>query len=385
MSQIIRFPTVYNPVTGLLYAYDVFEEGDVPAYDRPLMDVTAFNQLLGGDSKAASTVSLDQIFYNNGKEEYNFLDYANTYYDKIAQARSAGTRQEQISKAAAVITSRDFTDFQNTVIIGQNQQVPTRTGILTGLFEEVQLPQLSGKWAAFADDLKYHRNLPETKSPEPSGGSGSLTTVSVQKHGGAVAITRRAEAVINGDNPFQRLVAQMQLLKAKDENAMVAAEIESNVANTITGVDFGLRSGTPPASSTNPVDFLTSLQNTFEALSQQVNLFITKGFVYYEYLFNDIVRGGVNNLPPSVGAIDEQISPFPGIAGVRWARDNAISSSTAGWALFDGAIKNFRSFSLNYTIQDSDIETTKYVTKNHFKPDTMDATLVYTVTGVAAA
>jgi hypothetical protein len=378
----LKFPTVWNPLDHTIYVDNPYEKE--PTYDTPLMNAKLFMQQLHGESKAANTVSLEDIFYNNdGKEELNFLDKANTYYDKILSARSASSR-ERNSKAAAVITSKDFTDFQNQLIIGQNVETAIRTGILASLFQTVAVPSLSGKWMSLANDLKYHRNIPETKSPEPSKGAGSVTTISVQKHGGAVAITQRAEAVINGDNPFQRLVNQMGQKKLFDENDMVADEIESNTANSITGVDFGIRSGTPPASTQNPIDLLTTFVTTYEALSQPVNLFVSKGFIYNEFILNDIIRGGINNAPPAVGNVDEQVGPFPLLGGVRWARDNAISSATAGWLMNDNAIKLFRGPSRNYTIADEDTETTKYVTKNYFLPETVDTTIIHRVTGVAA-
>jgi len=380
----LRFPTVINPVDGIMYVDNPYSAE--PTYDIPLIDTRAFMAQVGGNSKAASTQHNHEIFFSNDKPEYNFEDIANQYYDKIAQARAAPTKQERVSKAAAVITSLDFSDFQTATntVIGQNAETAIRQGILLSLFETVAVPNLSGRFISFTNDLKYFRNIPESKSPEPSKGSGTYTTVTVQKHGGAIAITQRAQAVINADNPFQRLVAQMAQKKNNDENAMMAAEIEGNTANTFAGVDFGARSGSPPASTTNPVDTLNTIRTTFDALSQDVDLFITKGFIYWEYVYNDIVRGGVNNIPPSQGASNEQVGPFPGLDGVRWARDNAISSSTAAWVLNNNAIKNFRGPSRNYTIADEDTETTKYVTKNYYLPKTVDSTLIYKITAVAA-
>jgi hypothetical protein len=380
----LRFPTVINPVDGIMYVDNPYSAE--PTYDIPLIDTKAFMGQVGGNSKAASTQHNQEIFYSNDRAEYNFEDIANQYYDKIAQARIAPTKQERLSKAAAVITSLDFADFQTATntVIGQLAETPIRQGILLSLFETVAVPNLSGRFISFTNDLKYFRNIPESKSPEPSKGSGTYTTITVQKHGGAVAITQRAQAVINADNPFQRLVAQMAQKKNNDENAMMAAEIEGNTSHTYAGVDFGARTGSPPASTTNPIDMLNSTRTTFEALSQDINLFVSKGFMYWEYVTNDIVRGGVNNVPPSQGAANEQVGPFPGLDGVTWARDNAISSSTAGWAMNSSAIKNFRGPSRNYTIADEDTETTKYVTKNYYLPKTVDTTLVYEVTGIAA-
>ena len=416
MSKI-RLATVHNPETNCLHIDDVYERE--PTYGAIAVDIDAYVSALGGQSKAASTAPLHQIFYNTDGEEGGIKaqDLANDYYDGIARSRAAATKEEQItkaselmgskkyrdfesllaiaqsiayakahSKAGAIITSLDYSAFQETPFLGGNTETAIRTGVLGGVFTTVPMPVLTGKWRAETNDLKYYRNLAETQSPIPSKGTGTTTTVTIQKHGGAVAITQRAQAVINNDNPFQRLVAQMGQKKLFDENDMIADEIESNTSLTYAGVDFGLRAGTPPLSSTNPIDFLASTITTFEATSQPINLFISRGLAYTEYIYNDIVRGGTTagNPLPSFPAQNEQVGPFPGLNGVTWVRDNAITSLTAGWALNDNAIKLFRGPSRNYTIADEDIETTKYVTKNYFMPETVDSTLIYKVTGITA-
>ena len=418
MSKI-RLATVWNPETNCLHIDDPYEPE--PQYGSIVMDLDAYAQTaLAGNSKTASTAPLHQVFYNTKDSEYgiNALDDSNGYFDGIAQSRAASSKTEQLekskalmadrkyrdfqsilsiadslvyaqnhSKAGAIITSLDYSAFQETPTVGGNVETNIRTGVLASLFQTVAMPVLTGKWiSAMANDLKYYRNLMETESPIPSKGTGATTTVNIQKHGGAVAITQRAQAVINNDNPFQRLVTQMGQKKLFDENDMIADVIEAVTATTYAGVDFGLRAGTPPLSSTNPVDFLATTISTFEALSQNINLFISRGLAYTEYIFNDIVRGGAlagNPLPPQVN-INEQVSNFPGLDGVRWARDNAITSTTAGWAMNDNAIKLFRGPSRNYTIADEDIETTKYVTKNYFLPQLVDSTLIYKVTGITA-
>lgn len=416
MSKI-RLATVHHPKTNCLHIDDPYE--NEPQYGSIVMDIGAYMDSLGGTSKAASTAPLHQIFYNTHDEESGIAaaDLANEYYDKIVQSRAASTPAERIekaealmgnkkyrdfqsllaiaqsidyaqkhSRAGAVITSLDYTSFQDTPTLGGNVENRIRTGILASLFQTVPMPVLSGKWRSETNDLKYYRNLMETESPVPSKGTGTTTTVTIQKHGGAVAITQRAEAVINNDNPFQRLVTQMGQKKLFDENDMIADEIEANTANTYAGVDFGLRAGTPPLSSTNPIDFLNTTRTTFGALSQDIDLFISRGFMYWEYFWNDVVRGGAlaGNPIGNSGTVNEQISPFPGLDGVRWARDDAITATTAGWALNNNAIKLFRGPSRNYTIADEDIETTKYVTKNYFMPETMDTALIYKITGIAA-
>jgi hypothetical protein len=379
----LRFPTVWNPEDHILYVDDPYRPQ--PTYDIPLINCEAFyNQMNGGESKTASDARLEDIYYNNdSKPEYNFLDLASSYWDKIAYAQRLPTRRQQIDKAAAIITSLDFPDFQNQNIISTLIEKAIRTGILVGLFETVALPNLTGKFASLSNDLKYHRNLGETVSPEPSKGTGAITSVSVQKHGGAVAITQRAELVINGDNPFQRFVSQMQQKRQFDENDMVADEIESNIANTLAGVDFGSRTGAPPASQTNPVDFINNLINAFEGKTQNIDLFISRAFIYNEYITNDIVNGRFN-VPPTQANVNEEVSAFPLMSGVNWARDNAITSANNGWAMNSNAIKIFRGPSRNYTIADEDTETTKYVTKNYMLPDTIEPSLIIMVQNIAA-
>lgn len=381
----IRFPTVWNPEDHILYVDDPYSPQ--PTYNTPLIDCAALHQYAtAGNSLAASDVRLEDIYYNNDDSsgKYNMLDKANTIFDQIEYAKKLPTQKERISKAGAIITSLDFPDFQQSNVIGTNIESAIRTGILTNLFESVSLPNLTGKWAALSNDLKYHRNLGETVSPQPSKGTGSITSVTVQKHGGAVAITQRAEMVINNDNPFQRFVTQMQQKRQFDENDMVADLIEATVTPTVAGVDFGARTGSPPASTTNPLDFLNNLTNTFDPLSQPLNLFISRAFMYNEYTLNDIVRGGINNVPPAVGNVNESVGAFPLLGGVTWARDNAITSNVNGWAMNSNCIKIFRGPSRNYTIADEDIETTRYVTKNYMLPQMVDATLIYMITGIAA-
>lgn len=416
MSEI-RNPTVWNPETNCIYVDDPYQHE--PTYETVLMNVGAFMSALGGASKAASTVSLERIFYNNGPAQHNYLDLANEYYDRIVRSRAASTPSQQIekakslikdkkfaefqqnlniaqvihiaemqrihgSKAGAIITSLDYPGFVTNEVVGTSPNTRIRTGILASLFQTIPLAQLTGQWQSFDDDLKYYRNLSETKSPEPSKGTGALKSVEVEKHGGAVAITQRAEMVINGYNPFATLVGRMGQKRLFDENDYIADVIQANTANTIAGVDFGARTGSPPASTTIPTDFITSLINTFEALPQDIDLFISRGTAYMEYVTNDIVRGGVNNPPPTQTNVNEQVGPFPLMGGVTWARDNAITSNTNGWAMNNNAIKLFRGPSRNYTIANEDTETTKYVTKNYFKPDTMEANLIYMVTNITA-
>jgi hypothetical protein len=380
---------VIHPKSKIIYLYDS-ADGDNIKYDHPVMDAGAWMAQTQGEglgSKAASVtqsqdpLSLVDVFYDTKipHQDQTFSDLANA----ILTERKQSTINKDRSRAASVITSKDFGSFQNLVILGETN-VRIRTGILTGLFEEVATPNLGGKWATFDDGVKYYTNVPEGTTVEPSGGTGSLISIFVPKHEGAVAITYRAQAIINGDNPFQRLTGQLQDARANKENAMTADEIESNTAHSETGVDFGDRSGSPPASDTNPVSLWNALIGDFDALNKgKWDLFISKSFIFNEYITNDIVRG-VNNPIPTQTNVNEGSGPIPGLSGVTWARDNEISTSTAGWAMDSDAIKVFRGPTTAYTVSNQDTETTKNVLRSYMLVETVDSDLIYTVTGIAA-
>ena len=390
--SIYRFPIAHNPKDHIIYADDPALE--VPEYRIPLMDARAWTQATGkkgvgsdsaGGALQSDPLELSDIFFNNGsRPEYNFEDISKTYLSRIHEAKSIPDRRKARDAAAAVITSLDFADFQNTIILGENLESQlVKEGVLKGLFQEIPTPNLSGKWASMDSDIRWTRNIPEGKSPEPSGGVGSVVSISVPKHGGSVAITQRAQDVINGDNPFARLVGILQRKRLEDENEMTAIEVESNTAHSITGVDFGSRSGTPPVSQTNPADKIFEIEDTFEGLKAPWTLFISRGKAYWELIQNDLVRG-VNNPLPSQGTVQDQITSFPLADGVRWARDRKVTSVTAGWALNEIAIKEFRGATRTYTVANPDTETTRYVVKAHFLVETVEPTLVYTVTGITA-
>jgi len=385
---------VWRPSNGVLYLYDSADKDDFE-YVHPVMNSRLWAEksgCKGMGSRAASIqtelVELTDCFYDTAvpnlrdpvtNASINFRELAHMVLHGSDRAASTGDE----SRAAAVITSLAMPDFQNVVISGESAEFPIRTGILPGLFESVQLDSLTGKWASFDDDLIWHNNLPENSTPEPSLGFGTTVPVSVLKHGGAVAITDRAKDVINGVNPFQKLVARLQQKRLADENRQTAAEIEKNTANTVAGIDFGNRTGTPPASQTYPPDLIKTLNTTFDAKKAPWNLFISKGYIYTEYITNDIVNG-IGVVPPSQGSQNEMVSAFPLADGVRWARDNAITSNVHGWALNDMAIKIFRGAIINYTVVNQDHETTKFVIKNHITPKTVEPSLIVQVTNVAA-
>jgi hypothetical protein len=244
----------------------------------------------------------------------------------------------------------------------------------------VPTPNLTGQWLTLEHDLKWHENLPESKSPEPSLGKGSVISIEVPKHGGAVAITERARTVINGADVYTRLISQLQQLGLKKENESIAAEIEIN-ATSISGVDWGARSS--GASTNNPVDLFNTIRSTFSTKSQPVDGFTSKWLGYAELFNNDFVKG-TNEPLRNVGQGGFQTAEFPLLAGITYYADDSISSAVHGWAFSRQAIKIFRGPSRAYTVTDPDTETEKYVTKTHMLPKTVDPSLIYRVTGISA-
>jgi hypothetical protein len=374
----IQNPVVTNPKNGLVYKDNL--DTDVWELDwknmEPILDGKTWAK-----SKSASTndpLKITDAFIGENAEK------AKNMFTDIAEAK----RTRSLSKSAAIITSLDYSLLQDAVVIAENVEV-IETGVLSQQFEEIATVSVSGKYRDFANDLKWYRNIPEGKSPEPSFGGVSEVQFSVLKHGGAVAITDRARDVINSTNIFQRLVSQLQEVRLRDENLMVAQELESNTGNTEAGVDFGARSGTPPASTTNPLALINELNADFGDSTRpdsRWDLFVTKGFIFNEYITNDLVRNVyLNTIPSQVpqNGLDSSAVPlFPSY--VSWVRDNVISSSIDGWALNRSAIKKFRGPTRQYTITDPEKEYTKYTTKTHLTVETVKPALVYKVTNIAA-
>ena len=393
MSSILKGKTIYNgfalnPVTGIEYLYDSAQGGN-PDYIYPVMDVTAWNEhtsRTGSITPEQDPLMLSDVFYDTmvPGQDFTFQDMAKDVLQGFQNAKRNGDR----SRAASVITSKDFAAFQETVILGQNITTAIRTGILTGLFESISIPNLKGEWASFDNGIKYFNNVAEGTTVEPSGGTGSIITIEVPKNEGAVAITDRAQMVVNNDNPYTRLAAELGQKRLENENGVVAAEIQSNTAHTFTGVDFGAR--TSNASTTNPIDFWTTTLNTWDGLNKQMfNLIVSKAFILNEYNNNDVVRGvGSAGGPPlqATGLVNESVqSGVKGLAGgVRWAADNAITSSTAMWIMWDGAIKVFRGPLTLFGVRKEEIEYTKTVLRAYMTSETIEPDLIYTATGVAA-
>lgn len=372
---------VINPKNHIVYKDNPSE--DVWELDwrnmEPIMDAQVWAQQYNPSLSASNdSLKISDAFFG----EYQAK--AQAMFSEIKTARK--TRDQKL--AAAIITSLDYSLLQDAVAISENVEV-IRVGVLSQQFEEIPTISVTGKFRDFAHDLKWYRNIPEGKSPEPSFGTVSETSFTVLKNGGAVAITDRARDVINSTNIFQRLVSQLQDVRLQDENLMVIEELESNVAHTETGVDFGARSGSPPASTTNPLALINDLIGDFgdtTRADQRWDLFITQGYVFNEYITNDLVRNVYLNAIPSQVPQDlnqsTSVPLFPPY--VSWVRDDGLSEPKDGYALNRSAIKKFRGPTRQYTVTDPEKEYTKYTTKTHLSVETVKPDLVYLVEDIAA-
>ena len=387
MSNILtkqyKNPIIFNPVDKTIYQDDLSPLDDKYTYQNPIVNAQAYS--LAASSKSDDPLALTDVFYNNGKEETNFADMANTMYSGLNKSRTTGDK----SLAAAIITSKEYSIINDATTLLGTQEEPAKNGILTQIFQDVNTDTLTGRYRTFTDDLVYFTNIPESKSPEPTFGAATEVTVEVPKSGGAVAITDRARQVISGiDAEYRRLINRLQGKRQKSESITVRNAIEAIAAtNNQSGVDFGATTGTPAVATYNPSLLLwPAIQNFFDGQNRNFDTFVSNALPFYEYVGNYNTRGTVLTPPASVpGNINESVRSAPGLEGVRWFVDNLMTTLTEGYAIDSSlAGKNFRGPTRAYTVTDPDTETEKYVTKSHFDCLIVDATAIARVTGIQA-
>ncbi len=387
MSNILtkqyKNPIILNPVDKIIYQDDLSALDDSYEYKNPIVNTKAYS--LAASAKSDDPLKLTEVFYNNGTEETNFGDLANEYYSGINKARETGDR----SKAAAIITSKEYTILQDATTLLGTQEEPAQNGILSQIFQDVATSTLTGRYRTFTDDLVYFTNLPESKSPEPTFGAASEVTVEVPKMGGAVAITDRARQIISGiDAEYSRLINRLQGKRQLAENTVVRNAIEAIAAtNNQSGVDFGATTGTPAVATYNPSLLLwPTIYDFFNGKNRNFDTFVSNALPYYEYIGNYNTRGTVVSPPQAIpGNINQSIRSAPGLEGVRWVVDNLMTTLTEGYAIDSSmAGKNFRGPTRAYTVTDPDTETEKYVTKSHFECLIVDGNAIARVTGIQA-
>ena len=377
MSNIVtkeyKNPIILNPVDKTIYMDNLAPLDDSYVYGNPIVNTKAYS--LAASAKSDDEYSITDAFYNNDTQETKFADMANELISK--------------SKAAAIITSKEYSILADATTLLGTQEEPTQQGILSQIFETVSTSTLTGKYRTFTDDLVYFTNLPESKSPEPTFGSATEVTVEVPKHGGAVAITDRARQVIAGaDAEYRRLINRLQTKRVRSESIIVRNAIEAIAStNNQSGVDFGATTGTPAVATYNPSLLLwPAIYNFFDGQNRNFDTFLSNALPYYEYVGNYNTRGTVLTPPANVpGNINQSIRSAPGLEGVRWFVDNLMTTLTEGYAIDSSmAGKNFVGPTRAYTVTDPDTETEKYVTKSHFECLIVDATAIARVTGIQA-
>jgi hypothetical protein len=371
---------ILNPTNGIVYLYNNAAGGDFK-YEEPVMDgrrwADTWNKVA---SEQDDMTAISDIFYDTRVpgEDYTYTELVTGIHDKLNYAKKA----KDENRIAAVITSKDYEAFQIPALVTTTSST-IRTGILGSLFEEIATPQLSVRYGNESDSLVWHTFVPEGTTVDPSKGSAGYTDIFVSKHEGAVAETFRTKMVLAGMDPLAKLTQRLALKRLQKENIMVAAEIQSNTASPTTGVDFGARTGLN--STTEPSALWGTLITLFESFNKGTfNTIISKGFIYNEYILNDKVRG-VNVPLPDQSSTNEKKYAVPGLSGVQWATDNAITSSTAMWVCDrDLAIKNFRGPTTAFTVESQERETTKNVIRTYYQVETVDTQMINMVTGVAA-
>ena len=373
ITREIKNPIVLNHENGIVYKDNLSVPVELLNFDNmePILDAKVISR-----SKTASIT--------NSSDNYAISDafigkHVDTVKDMVRDIRTARQTRDQ-SLAAAIITSKDYSLLQDTVVIA-SQFTPEsiEVGATSSLFEEIGTTTFSGKWRDFQSDLKWYRNIPEGKSPEPSKGTSSEATFTVQKHGGAVAITDRARDVINSVDIFSRLVNQLQEVRLRDENLLVIEELENNTGNTEAGIDFS-------TSTNNPLAVINEIINDFgKTPDTRWNLFLSKGFIQNWYLALDAIRGQNNPIPNQSVSSGRTLSSVPGFPQeVTWVGEEDLSSTTDGIALNRSALKKFRGPTRQYTITDPEKEYTKYTTKTHLAAKTVKPELIYVVTNINA-
>jgi len=365
---------VWNPIDHIVYTDDPHIPAGSIKYDDPILDARAWIEQSKNKTASinADPLALTEVFFGQ------YAEKANDMLQEIHLARQQRDRQ----RAASVITSQHYTDIQNAVILGESMDA-VLTGVLSGFFEDVAVPTLNGKWIDYTTGVDFETNVPEGVAVEPTRGTAAATTYVLPKHMGGVAITERAEAVINGANIFQMTVNELSRKRLQIENGLVATELET--ATTASGVDFGERDTTVPfTSKKDPLNgIFRTIVDLFQTNGGTLSGVASKNQVWYEYITNDYIKG-INTALPSVTP-NESVGPAPGLPGVTWFRDNAITDATKAWAADRSrAGKNFRGPVRSFQVVDPKTETTEQYLKSYFLCEIVDTGLIRELIGVTA-
>ena len=364
---------IYNPVTGIIHI-------DKPTVDLATVKEDYYDTLpevlnakgwnsLRGKSASKDAASLADVFLGP------FADHANDMFTGLQNAT------QDRSKAAAIITSQDYSILQQAVVIGETMD-EIKTGVLAQALPEIMVPTLKGEYLDWATGVQYYTNVPEGKAVDPTKGTVTSVEYTIPKGMGGVAITERAKAAIYEADVWMKNINELQRQRLKKENALVATELET-ATTQVSGVDFGAVSGTPPVNTARPEALWLTLTDLFDGFGGMFNAIMSKNQAYNEYINNQFVIG--NHAPMVPVQVNEMSGPVPGLNGVTWYRDNAISDATKLWAMdLSRAIKGLRSALRSFQIENLKEESTEYYIKSYYIPEIVDQNFIREVTGVTA-
>lgn len=374
------FGFVWNPEDHCIYLDKPSNKGHQIKYEDKVMDALAWakgNNLIKQDNEkglaAAATIGdpsdLQDCFFGPWIELADYRD------QDVQTARKTNDK----GLAASIITSTDYDLFAQPTILGESVETIS-PGVLLNFWADVATPRLKGQWQDTTTGVEYYLNVPEGELPEPSKGLAAVIDIDVPKHAGGVEITERADLVLGGNNPYASLVTALGQKRLLRENGLVAAELE-NTTTVISGVDFGLRAGTPPSSSNYPNDLWQTIIDSF--VGGSFNGVASKNLVFNEYKNNDYNKG-YQNTSLNVSTPDAS-GPAPGVDGVTWFRDQAIVSATKLWAADrDKSGKNFRGPVRSFDISSERTESRSTWIKSYLQVKIVDQDFIREVTGVTA-
>src|SRR5215510_2297152 len=376
------FGFVWNPEDHCVYLDNPSKKGDQIVYADKVMNAIAW-------AKGTNAIPQNHTKGLAAAESYQGgLDIPDVFYGPFAELADCrdqdivtAQRTNDKGLAASVITSADYDLFTQPVVLGESvETIPT--GVLLGFFNDVATPRLKGLWQDTTSGVEYYLNSPEGSLPEPSKGLGTTVPIEVPKHAGGVEITERADLILGGQNPFASLVTALGNKRLQRENGLVAAELE-NATTVISGVDFGLRAGTPPSSSNYPNDLWQTVIDAFSAQGGTFNGAASKNIVWNEYKNNDANKGfQTTSINVSAG---DGTAQAPGVDGVTWFRDQAIVSATKMWAADrNKAGKNFRGPVRSFDMSSERTESRATYIKSYLLVKLVDQDFIREITGVSA-
>lgn len=376
------FGFVWNPEDHCVYLDNPSKKGDKIQYIDKVFDALAWakaNKIIPKNHEKGLAAA--ELINEPTDTQDCFFGPFVELADCMDMDTSKAQKTQDKGLAGSIITSMDYDILTQPVILGESVEAIS-PGVLLGFFDDVATPRLKGEWLDTTSGVEYFTNVPEGILPEPTKGLGTTVAVDVPKHAGGVEITERADMILGGTNIYNDLVTALGRKRLLRENGLVAAELE-NATTVLSGVDFGLRAGTPPTSSNYPNDLWQTIIDSFAGQGGTFNGVASKNLAFNEYKNNDYNKGYQT---PSLNVSGPDASgPAPGVDGVTWFRDNAIISATKLWAADrNKAAKNFRGPVRSFDMSSERTESRATYIKSYLLVKIVDQDFIREITGVTA-